>query len=159
VNGWRRTLRELGPDDALTLLASVPYGRVVFTTRALPAIRPVNHLVEDGHIIVRSHHGTAITNAVEQAGATVVAFQADSIDPATRLGWSVVVTGQALLVTDPAEVERYERLLAPWLDASMDSVIRISCDIVAGYELVAVPDPDLATPMMEVRAGPAGRVP
>jgi hypothetical protein len=33
----------------MSLLASVPLGRIVFTARALPAIRPVSHLVDGDH--------------------------------------------------------------------------------------------------------------
>jgi hypothetical protein len=36
----RRSLCELPRREALDLLASTPVGRVVFTGRALPAIRP-----------------------------------------------------------------------------------------------------------------------
>ncbi|WP_181800149.1 glycine radical domain-containing protein [Streptomyces ipomoeae] len=33
----------------------------------------------------------------------VVAFEADEVDTSARAGWSVVVTGRATVVTDPAE--------------------------------------------------------
>ena len=39
---------------AMRLLASVDYGRVVFTLAALPAIRVVNHLVDGDRIIIRT---------------------------------------------------------------------------------------------------------
>jgi hypothetical protein len=47
-----REVIELGRGEAMRLLASVGYGRVVFTRDALPAIRPVNHLVDPGRVIV-----------------------------------------------------------------------------------------------------------
>lgn len=40
--------------EAMRRLAGVSYGRVVFTLNALPAIRPVYHLVDNGHIIIRT---------------------------------------------------------------------------------------------------------
>ena len=43
----------------------------------------------------------------------VVAYEADTIDPATHLGWSVVATGYARLVTDPEEPARHRRLMHP----------------------------------------------
>lgn len=49
-----REVVELDRDEAMRLLASVDHGRVVFTRAALPAIRPVNHLVVDGRVIVRT---------------------------------------------------------------------------------------------------------
>jgi len=37
----------------------------------------------------------------------------------------VVVTGTARLVTDPAQLTRYEQMLLLWVDKPMDCVIRI----------------------------------
>ncbi|MGW7547136.1 pyridoxamine 5'-phosphate oxidase family protein [Streptomyces sp. NPDC054770] len=126
---------ELGRDEALKLLAAAPLGRVVFSHQALPAIRPVNHLVEaNGDIVIRTHAGGALLGRA--ARSEVVAYEADALDPATRTGWSVVVTGAASPVTDPAECARYLTLLTPWVDTEMDHVLRIQADIVTGYRLV-----------------------
>ncbi|HZN70429.1 MAG TPA: pyridoxamine 5'-phosphate oxidase family protein, partial [Micromonosporaceae bacterium] len=84
----RRQLVELPAAEAMALLGSVQYGRVVFTARALPAVRPVNHLVDRGDIVIRTNLGTAVSAAVDGTG-TVVAYQADHVDPVRRLGWSV----------------------------------------------------------------------
>lgn len=54
-----RRMEQLGRDEALRLLATVSLGRIVFTQYALPAVRPVNHLVEGESIIVRVHEGEA----------------------------------------------------------------------------------------------------
>jgi hypothetical protein len=133
-----RRMAEIGRAEALDLLASVPIGRIVFTRHALPAIRPVNHIVDQDDIIIRTHEGAALTAAAEQAGPSgvVVAYEADSIDPETRLGWSVVVTGYARLITDPAAAAEYQRLLHPWVDQDMDYTVRIRPDLVTGYRLV-----------------------
>lgn len=45
--------QQLDGAEAVRLLASVGYGRVVFTLNALLAIRLVNHLVDEGRIIIR----------------------------------------------------------------------------------------------------------
>jgi len=58
-----RRLEELTVAESLLLLGSVPVGRVVFTHRALPAIRPVNHLLAADRIIFRASLGAAITAA------------------------------------------------------------------------------------------------
>ena len=129
---------ELGRAEALRLLAGAPLGRIVFTRHALPAIRPVNHIVEQGDIIIRIHEAAALSQTAEHAGSSgvVVAYEADSIDPDTRLGWSVVVTGYAQLIADPAEAARYQRLLHPWLDQDTDYTVRIRPNLVTGYRLV-----------------------
>lgn len=130
----RRVLDHLSPSQALGLLASVPYGRIVFTAGALPAIRPVNHLIDGGNIVIRSNLRTAVSRVTGHNG-TVVAYEADQIDPVERTGWSVVVTGFARPVTDPDDIARYEASLTPWIDGAMDTVIRISPEIVTGFRL------------------------
>jgi nitroimidazol reductase NimA-like FMN-containing flavoprotein (pyridoxamine 5'-phosphate oxidase superfamily) len=130
-----RELAELPKDEALRLLGSVPFGRVVFTARALPAVRPVNHLVDDDRIIIRTSLGSALSADVDGTG-TVVAYEADEIDPVTRQGWSVVVVGRAVPVTDERHRLRYRELLQPWAAGQRDEVIAISTDMVTGYRLV-----------------------
>jgi len=126
-------LSTISPDRCLALLGSVPFGRVVFTHRALPAIRPVNHIVDNGNIIIRSSLGSGITGAA--GDGMVVAYEADAIDPDSRTGWSVVVTGRARLVEDPDDLARYEEILEPWVDGRMDCVVSIPTDLVTGYQL------------------------
>lgn len=128
---------EIDRATALDLLATVPIGRVVFSRNALPAIRPVNHLVEaDGRIIVRTRLTSKLTSAVRSSSDVVVAYQADQIDPHLRTGWSVVVTGLARPVTDPERIARYEQLLLPWVDQVTDNVIEIEPSIVSGIRLI-----------------------
>ncbi|MFH8729824.1 pyridoxamine 5'-phosphate oxidase family protein [Streptomyces termitum] len=135
--GGRRTV-DLRPGEALALLASVPFGRIVFTEQALPTIRPVNHLVDGGDVIIRTGEGAALARRAREAGerGVVVAYEADEIDAATRLGWSVVVTGYCRPVTDPEETARYTELLEPWTDQHREQVVRIRPDLITGMRLV-----------------------
>ncbi|MFJ9566199.1 pyridoxamine 5'-phosphate oxidase family protein [Streptomyces fuscichromogenes] len=137
----RRSI-ELDAAEALRLLGTVSLGRIVFTRQALPTVRPVNHVLVDGDIVIRTHEGAALTSHVGQADGTgvVVAYEADLIDPDTHLGWSVVVTGYAHLVTDPRELTRYEALLRPWLDRTMEHSVRIHPELVTGIALVGDAD-------------------
>lgn len=136
--GARRSI-ELDRDEALRLLGSVPFGRIVFTRHALPTVRPVNHVLDGGDIVIRTHDGAALTARAQKAdgAGVVVAYEADVIDPDTHLGWSVVATGYARLVTDPAELARYQELLVPWTGHTMDHAVRISPDLVTGVRLTA----------------------
>lgn len=129
----QRTLRELTRDESLRLLQSVSLGRIVFSHHALPAVRPVNHLVADGDVIIRTHLGSAVMDAAHRG--VVVAYEADDIDPASHLGWSVVVVGVAQVITDPDQLRRFERELQPWIDRPMNQVIRIRPELVTGYQL------------------------
>lgn len=132
-----RRLSEIGRDDALALLGSVSIGRIVFTSNALPAVRPVNHILDEGQIVVRTHGDSALARqtAGSGIGGVVVAYEADQLDPATHQGWSVVVTGYARRVTDPRLLARYQQLLTAWVDIAADHVIRIRPDIVAAFRL------------------------
>ncbi len=131
-----RRMEALPRAESLQLLRSVSVGRVVFTHLALPAIRPVNHLVEADRIIIRAHLGTAITSKVGIEGGTVVAYEADMIDSDDHLGWSVIVVGRARRLADDDELARYRRLLQPWVSGAMDEVIVIQADMVDGFRLV-----------------------
>ncbi|WP_181139106.1 pyridoxamine 5'-phosphate oxidase family protein [Streptomyces sp. Ru72] len=141
--GSRRSI-ELDGDEALRLLGSVSFGRIVFTRHALPTVRPVNHILDDGDIVIRTHEGAALTARAAQAGGqgVVVAYEADAIDPDTHLGWSVVVTGYAHLVTDSEELARYRALLTPWVDKTVDYAVRIRPDLITGVRLTAADEAD-----------------
>ena len=128
--------QRLDDAEAIRLLASVSYGRVVFTLKTLPAIRPVNHLLDDGRIIIRTQLSSAISTALRSSDGVVVAYEADSIDPQTRSGWSVVVTGRASTITNPDQVLRYEQLLHPWLNHA-DTVVAIEPGIITGFHIIA----------------------
>ncbi|MEV0321367.1 pyridoxamine 5'-phosphate oxidase family protein [Streptomyces sp. NPDC050658] len=130
---------ELAPSEALRLLGTVSLGRVAFTRQALPTIRPVNHVLDAGDIVIRTHEGAALTSHTRQADGSgvVVAYEADTIDPVTHLGWSVVVTGYAHLVTDPRDLARYRAMLRPWVRQCMDYAVRIHPDLIAGVLLTA----------------------
>ena len=84
---------ELTESESWQLLRSVSLGRIVFTQRAMPAIRPVNHLADHQTIIIRSHLGSAIVARASAGDGTVVAYEADEIDPVRHTGWSVIATG------------------------------------------------------------------
>jgi nitroimidazol reductase NimA-like FMN-containing flavoprotein (pyridoxamine 5'-phosphate oxidase superfamily) len=123
--------------QAMRLLASVDYGRVVFTQKALPAVRPVNHVVDEGRIIIRTRLTTAISTVVASAdGGVVVAYEADDFDSQGQSGWSVVATGWAHRVNDPGQVSRYERVLHAWVNHA-DTVLAIEPHIVTGFHIIA----------------------
>lgn len=125
----------LTDEESWELLGSVELGRVVFTMKAMPAIRPVNHLVDNKTIIIRSHLGAAIVGHAAGDGA-VVCYEADELDPDRHTGWSVIVTGRACLVHGQAAAARCRGLLEPWADGQMDHVISITPEIITGIRLV-----------------------
>ncbi|UGQ12693.1 pyridoxamine 5'-phosphate oxidase family protein [Yinghuangia sp. ASG 101] len=129
----RARMIDLGRDEALALLATAPIGRVVFSQRALPAVRPVNFAVHGPDVVFRVRGDSRFAGALD---GNVVAFEADQIDPARRAGWSVVVTGLAELLTGGAD---YERLLAvapvPWAPGDHNRVVRVRVELVTGRRI------------------------
>ncbi len=131
-------MREIGRAEAWWRLGSVAFGRVVFTSRALPAILLVNHVVDDGRVIFRTPEGSGVISLTAARQPVVLAYQADQIDPVAGTGWSVVVTGLGRLVDEPSEAAaRYRATLRSWLVPETGHVILINPEIVTGYELTA----------------------
>ncbi|MFC8501323.1 pyridoxamine 5'-phosphate oxidase family protein [Pedococcus sp. NPDC057267] len=134
-----RRLVPIPEGEALALLASVEFGRLVFTEHALPAVRPLNHILEGGDIIIRTRLGSAAASTAIPPVLDVVTYQADRIDPSDRTGWSVVVTGRVSRVTNPDRLRRCDELLHPWVELPMDLTLAIAAEIVRGFRLVPAP--------------------
>ncbi|MCZ4101774.1 pyridoxamine 5'-phosphate oxidase family protein [Streptomyces sp. So13.3] len=127
----------LEPDEALRLLGTVALGRIVFTRHALPAVCPVNHIIDAGDIVLWGFDGgdIAALTAPDDCPGIVVAYEADAIDPKTDLGWSVVVTGYAMPVTDGRDGQRYGELLRPLIGGPMGRVLSIRPGLITGFRL------------------------
>jgi hypothetical protein len=122
-------LAELTRPESLRLLSGAPFGRIVYTVRALPAIVPVRHLVENGVVVVRSH-------VSGDCAGSVVAFQADGAGE-HEPGWSVTVTGVARRLVDTEEIAHFESLLQPLVTMPNVELIRILPEIVTGYRVAS----------------------
>ena len=126
--------RALDRQECLRLLAKVPVGRVVYTRQALPAVLPVNFCLDtDDSVLLRTSSDSELVRAID---GVVVAFEADEFDAETRSGWSVVVTGRATVVTDPAEHERLSQVgPTSWMPLRNTVFVRIESEMVNGREL------------------------
>lgn len=123
-------LEILDEDECRDLLARTMIGRIVFTHQALPAVQPVNFVLDRGDIVIKTSRTSRLTTA---AADTVVAFEIDEYDTEARTGWSVVVVGRARRVTDPREIIRLEALpLRSWAPGERDTFIRIRSELVSG---------------------------
>lgn len=131
MGGQKRHLHPLSDIASMKLLDSASFGRMVFSHRALPAVRLVSHLVVDDAVIVRARLGDVPPLAL------VLTFEADEIDPVTRLGWCVIVTGMAEWIEDEDDLRRYERLLPQWVAGEREQLLRIQAEFIDGYELLS----------------------
>lgn len=126
-------LEVLTESECYALLESMPIGRIVYSDRALPVIVPVNFVLSGTDVIIRTGRRSRLAT---HAGGHVIAFEADEIDPQTRAGWSVVLTGFAQLVDDPAEVGRLGALgLQSWAPGAADRYVRLRPDLVTGRRI------------------------
>lgn len=150
-------LEVLSPEECISLAATVPIGRIVFTDRALPAVQPVNFLIDGGAVIIRTTHGSKLAAATRNA---VVAFEIDEFDRQAWAGWSVTMVGRALSVRDPAECERLARLpLRAWAPGTRDHFVRIRPEHISGRRLSAsAPYDAVAQWQGDQRQGDKGQV-
>ncbi|WP_447034648.1 pyridoxamine 5'-phosphate oxidase family protein [Streptomyces sp. DSM 118878] len=127
-------VRSLDRQECLRLLTKASVGRVVYTQQALPAILPVNFsLGTDASVLLRTSADSDLVRAIDDA---VVAFEADEFDVRARSGWSVIVTGRATVVTDPAERERISQGgPVSWMPVRDAVLVRIESEMVSGREL------------------------
>lgn len=130
----KRTMMRLPQPETMALISQIGYGRLVFSSGALPAISTFNHLVDGDQIIIRTHTGGTVAR-MAAAGGAIVTYQADDIDPQQRLGWTAVVTGHARIVQDTRDVTRYTAALVPWVDKPNETVIRIEPENISGFRL------------------------
>ena len=129
--------QELTKQECFALLAGQRLGRVVLVDDRGPLALPVNFVVDQHSVLFRTDEGTKL--AVASRGARV-AFEVDGTDAATRTGWSVLVRGEAVEVTDPAELERVRQLpLSPWAPGAMPRYVRILPTALTGRR-IALPE-------------------
>lgn len=133
---------ELSRRECLKLLSTSPVGRIVYTARGLPAVLPVNFLVEPGadgaeggDALVCCVHGGWLLAPVDYA---VVALQADRVDRGMDGGWWVTVVGRAEPVLDAWEATTL-RADSRWprpLDES-EGFLRLRPEVSSGRRIVS----------------------
>lgn len=128
-------LEILSEQECLNLVTTSSVGRVGVTVGALPAIFPVNFALCGREVIFKTSRGTKLTAAARHA---VVAFQCDWLDPQTRGGWSVMVVGRAVPVTDPDRIAELDRLqIDSWAGGNRSDYVSITAEFVSGRRIVS----------------------
>jgi nitroimidazol reductase NimA-like FMN-containing flavoprotein (pyridoxamine 5'-phosphate oxidase superfamily) len=136
--GPRGGLEELTRAECLRLLADQQIGRLaVGLGDGPPLVRPVNYRFYDPlqSVVFRSAPGTKLRALLTSTHAT---FEVDRVDEATRTGWSVIIQGTAEEITDPALLERLERLgELPWAPGPRPVWMHIRAFTVSGRRIPA----------------------
>jgi nitroimidazol reductase NimA-like FMN-containing flavoprotein (pyridoxamine 5'-phosphate oxidase superfamily) len=126
-------LRELTRDECVARLRTSCVGRVAVTHRALPAIVPVNYVVDHG-ILFRTSSGGMLDRACR---GQVVAFEVDALADDGRSGWSVLVVGVADGVDGSDELRAVHSGLVSARGPETDRFVRVSMSEVTGREIIA----------------------
>jgi len=126
---------ELDRAESLELLTSKKVGRLGFLSEDGPQILPLNYVLVEDHVIVRTvAYGAAARGALDQR----VAFEVDDVDEFLQAGWSVLVVGPAQLLSD-AQLEQL-RLLGtapePWAEGPRTLFVSVGCQQVSGRRLI-----------------------
>jgi len=116
------------------LLRIVAIGRVAWAAEDGHAVvLPVNFVVDDDGIVFRTSEGSKL-DAVREGHR--LSFEADDVEPALHVGWSVLVTGVAEIVSEAEQVRRLEGLdVAPWERSPKPYFIRVRTSEVTGRRL------------------------
>ncbi len=129
---------ELSAQECLRLLAARSFGRLaVGIGEGVPAIRPLRYAFDERSrsIVLRIGDGSMLHAVSHDAKA---AFEIDEVDEQAKTGWSVIVTGVARLITDPAEIERFEDSGAvDWAPGEPTRLVAVRAQTVSGRRITS----------------------
>lgn len=139
----RARWQELTRSECFELLARHDLGRLAFNDDLGPIVIPVNYVLDRHMLVIRTDEGTKL----DAAGRGVkVAFEIDGADAARRSGWSVLVRGEAITVTEPAELERLKALpVRPLAPGTKSHYIRLLPAVLTGRRILP-PEKDEVMP-------------
>lgn len=123
-------LSQLPPERCRELLESADVGRVVIPNPARPTALPVTYRVVGDSIVFRTTIGTKLTAALDHA---TVGFQVDDIDHERHTGWSVLATGVAHVIINPATMAELDRADVPtWIASEGLCYVEIDIQGISG---------------------------
>jgi nitroimidazol reductase NimA-like FMN-containing flavoprotein (pyridoxamine 5'-phosphate oxidase superfamily) len=129
-------LEPLDRDECLALLARGEIGHLAVGGNLHPTIFPVNYVLDDETIVVRTDSETLLARAHQHP----VAFLVDEIDVEHHTGWSVHLWGRTSEVTDRDSAALREHVhglaLNPWVEGPRAHWVRIIPTQITGRRLV-----------------------
>ena len=129
----KSSLEPLTEQECWELLPDKSVGRLAVVINNTPDIFPVNYKVWNGEIYLQTAPGLKLAAAMLNPS---VAFEVDGVDEDRKMGWSVVVRGQAheleklddLMFADDLDVE-------PWAAGVKTRFLRIETEAITGRSL------------------------
>ena len=133
----QETVENLDSSQCWNLLRQVSVGRLAVWVGDHPDIFPLNYAVDHGTVVFRTGEGTKLGGALDEPP---VALEADGVDAATGMAWSVVVKGRAAAITGLEEVlDTASLYLFPWQAGQKDHFIRITPTSLTGRRFKVTP--------------------
>lgn len=128
-------IEELSESTCLALLRTVEVGRLAIATEDGGIdIFPINYAVDRGTLVFRTAPGTKLDHIVAHRR---VVFEADHFGGNEPVAWSVVVKGDAELVSRRADLEElFDVDVHPWHPDHKPNFVRLVPAVVTGRRFV-----------------------
>jgi len=127
-------LEELSVEECWKLAPGNGLARIGWTAPGGPVVIPVNHVVHDGSLWIRT---SAHSSLAEQVDESQIAVLVDDIDAQTHLGWSVQFKGRAAVLYREEQVPEQVRSLRTWPAGVRPLWIKLSNPEINGRRLTA----------------------
>jgi nitroimidazol reductase NimA-like FMN-containing flavoprotein (pyridoxamine 5'-phosphate oxidase superfamily) len=128
-------LVEIPTFDCWHLLESAEIGRVAWNGPHGVAVVPVNYAIADGALWFRT---SPYSQLARECGGQWVAVEIDSVDRATRSGWSAVIRGTAEVI-DADEAPQHLAEFQVWPSGVRHLFIRVEPLEMSGRRLLPPP--------------------
>jgi nitroimidazol reductase NimA-like FMN-containing flavoprotein (pyridoxamine 5'-phosphate oxidase superfamily) len=130
----RTGIEILPPDDCIRMLEACRIGRLAFVADGGVTILPVNYRWHHGAVVFRTAAGAKLRAALREQPA---GFEIDAWDDELHTGWSVLVEGVAVEVTDDLELLELQSLgLHPWAEhRDRNRWVRIRAEEITGRRI------------------------
>ncbi len=153
-------IEDLSASQCWRLLRTVPIGRIALHHDDEIEVFPVNYVVDGGTVVFRTAAGTKLTLIGQDPTCT---FEADEIDVAEQLVWSVVLKGTAKPLRGHDEItSSFDMEVPTWQAGPTPTYVRLTPAVISGRRFPVSADrrteprPPLSTPT-SARAAQRGR--
>ncbi|WP_409482918.1 pyridoxamine 5'-phosphate oxidase family protein [Arsenicicoccus dermatophilus] len=125
-------VKQMTEDECWERLESTSFARLATAAMGDVQITPVNYVVRDRQLVLRTAEGGKLASLVVQSR---VAVEIDEI--AGDHAWSVIGKGDAHMVHNADEADALDDVgLRPWVDTRKEVFVTIDLDEVSGREFV-----------------------
>jgi nitroimidazol reductase NimA-like FMN-containing flavoprotein (pyridoxamine 5'-phosphate oxidase superfamily) len=116
----------------LRLLTATHLGRLAVVVEGRPRIVVLNHLRDARGLVFRTGVDALLARLTGDGRAVHAAYEADSVTPTLRSGWSVIARGLLARENDPEVVAHARRTLETWAHGERDTVLRLTIEELHG---------------------------